>query len=1245
MALGGAFSARVFKLDHEFDLDLGACELRKAGQPVRLGRIPMELLLLLVEQRGQLVAREQIIERVWGKDVFLDTDNSINAAVRKIRQVLGDDPDEPRFVQTVIGRGYRFIAAAVETGSPCDSPAVAEAPGTQGLIGKKVSHYRVLHLLGGGGMGLVYMAEDLKLGRRVAIKFLPEELADSPSALKRLQREARAASALDHPNICSIYHLDEHEGQPFIVMQLLEGGTLREWIDSESTSGAAKRTRRIVDLAIQIADGLQAAHQKGTIHRDIKPTNIFVTSQGQAKILDFGVAQLVEAGDVFEATGGQEGARHPAATASLSHTNSEGSLGTPSYLSPEQIQRQPLDPRTDLFSFGLVLYEMATGQRAFSGDTATGIREAVLQQPVASPRQLNSDLPWELEGIINRCLEKDPRARYQSAADVRSDLAALGLSAELPLSRPSRWAMWAGAGAVLVLLALVGGNVGGMRDLAFHRAASVAPPQVQRVRPSVAVLGFKNLSGKEDQAWISTALCEMLDAELASGQELRLIAGENVARMKVDLDLPAADSYGADTLRKIHKQLSSDMVVLGSYLAVGPSAGGKVRVNLQLQDAQSGETIAAISEDGTEADLADLVSRSGDRVRKVLRIGSVSPDGADQVRMVLPKNPEAARLYAEGLAQLRAFENLAARDLFLKAVETDPNHALSHAALSECWSTLGYDRKAREEGKKALALAASLPREDQLSVEGRYRWAVREWPRAVEIYRMLWEFFPDNPDYGLNLAKAQAAAGLGKEAMATVEVLARRPLPAGGDPRIDLAEASAADNLGDLRREERAAAQAAEKGRRQGARLLTAGALLTRGSALSALGDNRNAVTTLKEAQDIFTAVRDRQGVARVLIDLAVIERHTSSLPEAQLHAEQALEILRQTGSMQGMMQAQTNLGNVLSDRGDAAGALRAYQESLRSSRELGARRSESIVLNNIAGLLIAQGKLDEARRSYDQSLGLAHAMGDQEGEGLALGNLADLLTREGKLAPARKMAEDALAIDRKSGVKSLEGYALHQLASILVLQGDLEEGRTKLQDAMALRHELGEKVTEAESHLALAQLQLETGDAHGAETKARTIASVFHEGSSTDNEALSFSLLASALLALGKSTEAQEAAEKANALLPKVVDVAARLQSEVDSVYVGGVVHALAATRADAGKSALAVGALEAAREKARRFGYVGLELEARLRLAELELQCGRAGAGRKHLESLRQDARAKGFRFIAQRASDALRAEPSTD
>ena len=431
----------------DFELDLRAYELRSAGIPIKLKPIPMELLLLLVQRRGELVTREEIVEQIWGKGVFLDTDNAINGAISKIRQVLRDSVEQPRFIQTVSGKGYRFIAAVVETRDPVVGPT--PVPAGESLLGKKVSHYRILQLLGGGGMGVVYKAEDLKLGRLVALKFLPGELASDPVAYERMQREARAASSLDHPNICSIHQLGEHEGQPFIVMQLLEGRTLREWIDSRVRPTPPERMSEFFDLAIQIADGLDAAHQKGIIHRDIKPANIFVTTRGQVKILDFGVAKFIDAADLSESKSASPSAENEDRNTNLHLTHTGASVGTPSYLSPEQIRREKLDARTDLFSFGLVLFEMATAHRAFSGNTTSIIRDAVLNLPAIPARQLAADVPVDLEKIIGRSLEKDRELRYQSARECREDLerarsACLKMDAPIPqmnasgLVRPRR---------------------------------------------------------------------------------------------------------------------------------------------------------------------------------------------------------------------------------------------------------------------------------------------------------------------------------------------------------------------------------------------------------------------------------------------------------------------------------------------------------------------------------------------------------------------------------------------------------------------------------------------------------------------------------------------------------------------------------------------------------------------------------------------------------------------------------------
>jgi serine/threonine protein kinase/Tol biopolymer transport system component len=431
----------------------------------------------LLERPQEVVTREELRKRLWPNDTIVEFEHSISAAINRLRQALGDSAEEPRYIETLARRGYRWmlpLEREAHVASPASDVSSDSPSRPQILIGKKVSHYRVLELLGGGGMGVVYKAEDIKLGRRVALKFLPEELSKDPVALGRFEREARSASALDHPNICAIYEFDEHEGQPFIVMQLLEGQTLREYIASGAGQGTAIPIDELIEVAIQICEGLEAAHQRGIIHRDIKPANIFLTYRGEAKILDFGLAKL-RGTMLVGTTPGSQHSEGPgpvllsnlptspvAADLALSKTGQ--TMGTASYMSPEQVRCEDLDGRTDLFSLGLVLYEMATSQQAFAGDTAGLLHDAILHQTPTSARVLNPNLPLRLEEIINKCLEKERESRYRSAADLRADLKQLRREA----STTPAW-HWVrllksrgfkiGAVATILLLLLVGSAI------------------------------------------------------------------------------------------------------------------------------------------------------------------------------------------------------------------------------------------------------------------------------------------------------------------------------------------------------------------------------------------------------------------------------------------------------------------------------------------------------------------------------------------------------------------------------------------------------------------------------------------------------------------------------------------------------------------------------------------------------------------------------------------------------------------
>lgn len=601
--------------------------------------------------------------------------------------------------------------------------------------------YCIVRLIAQGGMGVVYEAEDLELRERVALKTIRPGIAQDLFALERFKREIQLARKIAHPSVSRVFDLGLHRppggGTPvvFLTMELLAGETLSERLRREG--------RFSPDAALpvveQMADALAAAHKAGIVHRDFKSENVMLVPGAQharAVVTDFGLARAVA------------GEGSPAQTGAI--------VGTADYMAPEQVKGGDVSAATDIYALGVVIKEMITGVKPFTGGSPLSTAMKRLVEPPTPPRTVIPDVDAKWEAVILRCLERDPADRFVCATDVVKALRGEGV----PAGRRSRRLRVVGVSAVLLAGLAVGALV--------TRLGSPPAPAGVAVKPrrSVAVLGFRNLSGRPDAAWLSTALSEMLTTELAAGGKLRTIPGENVGRMKIELSLSEAESLASDTLASVGKNLSTDMVLLGSYTLL---PGGTVRVDLRLQDVVAGETVVSVAENGTEAGLVELVTRAGTRLRQGVGVGEPTAAEAGGAKAGRPANLEAQRLYAEGLGKLRVLDALGAKALLLQAVGADPGSPLAHSALAEAWSKLGYDAKAKEEAKSAFQLAGDLSREERLSVEARYRETAGEWNKAVEIYRGLFAFVPDNLEYGLRLANGQVAAGRGNGLVAPSE--------------------------------------------------------------------------------------------------------------------------------------------------------------------------------------------------------------------------------------------------------------------------------------------------------------------------------------------------------------------------------------------------------------------------------------------------------------------------------------------
>ncbi len=737
---------------------------------------------------------------------------------------------------------------------------------------------------------------------------------------------------------------------------------------------------------------------------------------------------------------------------------------------------------------------------------------------------------------------------------------------------------------VWVAIVLIGCGLGYRGYLRRTHATAALRPSGLPPRRSIAVLGFRNLSGGPEKDWLSTALAEMLTTELVAGEQLRLVSGEDIARTKLELPLVDADSLSQDTLARLHKNLGSDLVVLGSYTVLGKKSEGSVRLDVRLQDTAAGETIADVAVIGTEANLFDLVSQAGSRLRTKLGVQAVSPADAVSVRAALPDTPEAARRYAEGLAKLRVFDALAARELLQDAVTLDPKFPLSHAALADAWVALGYDAKAKAEATKAVELSGKLGREERLAVEGHSRLATHDYAKAVEVYRTLFTLFPDNVDYGLNLAEAQKHAGKPVDAVGTLEALQKLPAPSGDDPRIDL-QLAASVARSDHARALAADEQAINKGMASGAKLLVARARGNKCVNFLYIGKFEDAIPSCEEAQRLYASAGDLNGVGKELNDI----------------------------------------GYARIQQGNVAESKRLWQEAAKNFHAIGNDEGVAATLANLATTIYVSGELAEAKRLFREALPRYRQVEDLDGESLLLVNLAELIAFQGELRASETTYQEAMTAAQRIDDKRCIGFAQAGLGDTLLAEGKLAEARKAYEQSLAIRNEIGEKQSASESRTYLAELAIEEGHAVDAEKVARNTTKEFHDEQEEDDELTAAAVLIEALLAQGKM-------DQAKAVVDSEAAAAARNQNRQVSLK-----FAIVAARAGAasGRVADAKSSLETILKDEIQKGFLGYQLETRLALAEIEVKSGHLQTGRAHLASLAAEAKAKDYNLLARKTA----------
>lgn len=941
------------------------------------------------------------------------------------------------------------------------------------MIGKTISRYRILKELGRGGMGVVYVGEDTRLGRKVALKVLSPDLTADAERVQRFIREAQAASVINHPNIATVYEIDEADGTTFIAMEFIDGKTLRQCMSGMSFTD-------ILDASHQLAAGLAKAHELGIVHRDIKPDNIMIRPDGILKILDFGLAKLLDTGESPDSTG------------VMDLTQAGAVMGTARYMSPEQAQGRSIDARSDVFSVGAVLYEMVVGRPAFPGESRYEILYAVVNKP-PDPILDGAGVHPKLRHIIAKALAKSPSDRYPDCGAMLESLKGVSASdapSIAPVSAVDR--TWAAATGVVTVMEE-------RTDLPSH---------------SVAVLPFRNL-GSPDAGWMSTGLQMMLTSDLAHVASLRVVSPDRLTTLLSDLKLGQDATFDEATVKTISEFLSVDTVITGNFIKLGPAS----RVDATVTRPSAGQQTLVKAEAKDDAGMLELVAhlaaevlRTIEEERRDLLVTMVGESGS--------RNPEALKSYVDGLSQLHQGGNLEAIALLKQAIAADPEYAMAYTYLGAALSNMGKDDEAEASLRKAVELSTNLERTDRLFISAREAMATGEIRRAIESFEHLTGLLPNDLGAYYELALAYEMEGEWERATSKLERVIDL------DPKF----AAALFALGRVHIKEGSCDKALEYLHRALSLHVLVGNDEGRATVLNAIGlahyflDRYDeALKYYEDSLEIKKSIGDERGSSATLSNMAVVYQTRGDYERSISTYGEALGISEALGDKHGVAENLINLGTVQEEQGHLDDALGSYKKALKIESELGDRMAEVLCLNDIGNIYITQGKVDDAEVYLDRALDARRRLGEKKGIIISLNYLGNIERLRGQYDKATARHLEALSTSREIKWRSGEAETLGNIALVMMGRGRYGAALESQREAEAIFDELGDKKGIAVAVAARAELECALGHCSEARETAHRGKGLAHE---IDDDALiAAALLSDARIALmdGRAAEAVE--------------------------------------------------------------------------------------------------------------------------